>query len=73
MMGLRLTEGIALGRYRALAGGDLDPEALSELAAARLVEVTGNGRRLRATAAGLAVLDAVIRTLARPAEPALQG
>lgn len=71
MMGLRLAEGISRNRYRALAGRDLDPEALSELSQAGLVQITDGGRRLRATTAGRPVLDALIRTLARPREAAL--
>ena len=61
MMGLRLAEGIDLGRFARLAGTPMPADAIAELAALGLVECGGG--RLRATAAGRAVLDAVLRRL----------
>ncbi len=62
LMGLRLREGIDLARYASLAGRDLDPARIASLAAEGLVEV-GDGR-LRVTASGFAVLDAIVADLA---------
>jgi oxygen-independent coproporphyrinogen-3 oxidase len=62
LMGLRLREGILLARYAALAGRDLDPARIAALAAEGLVEV-GDGR-LRVSAGGFAVLDAIVADLA---------
>jgi len=63
LMGLRLAEGIDLGRYQALAGRGLDPERLADLVAHGMVEETP-GERVRATRAGFFVLDAVVADLA---------
>ena len=63
LMGLRLAEGIDLGRYRALAGRGLDPSRLSDLVAHGMVEKTPNDY-VRATRAGFFVLDAVVADLA---------
>jgi oxygen-independent coproporphyrinogen-3 oxidase len=63
LMGLRLAEGIDLGRYRAIAGRTLDPEQLADLVSHGMVERTVDGR-LRATRAGFFVLDAVVADLA---------
>jgi len=62
LMGLRLREGILLARYKALAGRDFDPARIAALAAEGLVEV-GDGR-LRVSAGGFAVLDAIVADLA---------
>jgi putative oxygen-independent coproporphyrinogen III oxidase len=62
LMGLRLREGILLARYAALAGRDLDPARIAAFAAEGLVEV-GDGR-LRVSAGGFAVLDAIVADLA---------
>ncbi len=61
-MGLRLREGIELARYAALAGRDLDPARIATLAAEGLVEARDG--RLRVTAGGFAVLDAIVADLA---------
>ena len=61
MMGLRLSEGLDMRRYGAMAGHDLPSEALGELAAHNLVTISAD--RLQATARGRAVLNAVIREL----------
>ena len=62
LMGLRLREGIDLARYAALAGRDLDPARIATLEAEGLVEADGD--RLRVTAGGFAVLDAIVADLA---------
>ena len=64
LMGLRLREGIDLVRYEALAGKPLPANHISNLRDDGLVEPLGNSR-LRATPAGMAVLDAVVADLAR--------
>lgn len=64
LMGLRLTEGIDLARYEALAGRPLASERIAVLQEERLVAPIGNSR-LRATPAGMIVLDAVVADLAR--------
>jgi putative oxygen-independent coproporphyrinogen III oxidase len=63
LMGLRLTEGIDLGRFNALAGSPLAPEQIADLARHGLIETTGTGR-LRVTPAGFPVLDAIVADLA---------
>ncbi|MEJ0011367.1 MAG: radical SAM family heme chaperone HemW [Bauldia sp.] len=63
LMGLRLAEGIDLGRYRRFAGRSLDDGRLNDLLAHGMVERAG-GERLRATRAGFFVLDAVVADLA---------
>lgn len=63
LMGLRLAEGIDPDRYEALAGRPFDPERLAFLRREGLVDTTADGR-LRATAAGFLVLDAVVADLA---------
>lgn len=61
MMGLRLDEGMDAARYERLAGRALDADAVAGLEALGLVRQ--EGARLRATAAGRAVLNGVIREL----------
>jgi oxygen-independent coproporphyrinogen-3 oxidase len=61
VMGLRLAEGINLSRHAALSGTGLPADRLDELEALGLAE-TRDGR-LRATAAGRPVLDAILRRL----------
>lgn len=61
VMGLRLSEGVDLLRLRAL-GGRIDADRLAGLADLGMVHLDGD--RLRATAAGRLVLNAVIRELA---------
>ena len=63
LMGLRLAEGIDLARYEALAGRPLSSRRIMRLQEDRLVEPIGNSR-LRATPAGMIVLDAVVADLA---------
>ena len=65
MMGLRLTEGVALSRVRAETGGDLDRQ-IDPGALARLVSggFLSRGRdRLKATPEGLRRLDSVLSAL----------
>lgn len=64
MMGLRLGEGIDLGRYAALAGRPLDAARIAMLQDEGLVAPVGNSR-LRATPSGMLVLDALVADLAR--------
>ncbi|UUP17915.1 radical SAM family heme chaperone HemW [Nitratireductor thuwali] len=64
LMGLRLVEGIDLVRFEKLAGRPLEPRRISALRDEGLVEPVGNSG-LRATPAGMVVLDAVVADLAR--------
>jgi oxygen-independent coproporphyrinogen-3 oxidase len=61
LMGLRITEGIDPVRFERLAGKPLDQNSLDHLGAIGMI--AADGPRLRATAAGRAVLNAVIRDL----------
>ena len=63
LMGLRLAEGIDLERWRRLTGRDIDPVSEADLRAHGMVERLGPDR-LRATPAGMLVLDAVVADLA---------
>ena len=63
LMGLRLTEGIDLARWKKLSGRDLDADQVDFLANLDLVERIGRNR-LRCTPAGMLVLDAVVADLA---------
>ena len=63
LMGLRLAEGIDVGRYRSISGRALDPARLTDLVAHGMVEPIRGGR-VRATRAGFFVLDAVVADLA---------
>ena len=63
LMGLRLAEGIELGRYESLSGRAIDPDRLGDLLAHGMIEEIVPGR-VRATSAGAMVLDAVVADLA---------
>ncbi len=63
LMGLRLKEGIDPQRYAGLALRALDPDRIEMLRGHGLVETTDGGR-LRVTAAGFPVLDAIVADLA---------
>jgi putative oxygen-independent coproporphyrinogen III oxidase len=63
LMGLRLAEGIDLNRFQGLAGRPLAAGQIAHLAQHGLVETPGAGR-LRVTATGFPVLDAVVTDLA---------
>jgi oxygen-independent coproporphyrinogen-3 oxidase len=63
LMGLRLAEGIDLARFAALAGGPLAEKQIAELSTHGLVETTVDGR-LRVTAEGFPLLDAIVADLA---------
>jgi putative oxygen-independent coproporphyrinogen III oxidase len=63
LMGLRLAEGIEPARFEAVAGRRLDPARISSLVSEGMVEVTPAGR-LRVSAEGFPVLDAVVADLA---------
>ncbi len=62
MMGLRLSGGIDLERYRRLAGHDIDIRKIKELEDIGMLRLTNQS--LAATAKGRLVLNAVIRELA---------
>jgi putative oxygen-independent coproporphyrinogen III oxidase len=62
LMGLRLSEGIDAGRYEFLSGRTLDAERVSMLAAEGLIELRAG--KLRVTAAGFPLLDAIVADLA---------
>ncbi len=62
MMGLRLSEGIDLDRYRNLAGQSMDTNKINELEDMGMLRRTNQS--LAATAKGRLVLNAVIRELA---------
>ena len=63
LMGLRLAEGIDLNRFEMLAGHPLSAEQIAHLAQHGFVETPGAGR-LRVTAAGFPILNAVVADLA---------
>jgi oxygen-independent coproporphyrinogen-3 oxidase len=63
LMGLRLTEGIDPARFARLRGIPLDNARISMLAEGGLIEMLADGR-LRATQAGVPLLDAVVADLA---------
>jgi len=63
LMGLRLSEGIAPSDFEVMAGRDLDPHRIAALLAQGMVEYTPGGR-LRVSAEGFPVLDAVVADLA---------
>ena len=61
LMGMRISEGLDLDRYAALAGRPIAAHKISALAALDLVQQ--EGKLLRATARGRPLLNAVIREL----------
>ena len=63
LMGLRLSEGIEPTQFEALSGRMLDRSRVSSLMEEGMVELTQLGR-LRVSAAGFPVLDAVVADLA---------
>jgi oxygen-independent coproporphyrinogen-3 oxidase len=63
LMGLRLVEGIDLNRFQALAGRPLAAGQIAHLAQHGLIETPG-ASRLRVTATGFPVLNAVVADLA---------
>ncbi len=63
VMGLRLIDGVDAERYRALAGKPFNPARIADLVGYGLIEELPD-RRLRATPAGFAVLNAVVADLA---------
>jgi oxygen-independent coproporphyrinogen-3 oxidase len=68
LMGLRLAEGIDLGRLAALTGFAPGEAAIAELRGGGLVECEGNSR-IRATAAGRVVLDRMVLRLSSALQP----
>lgn len=63
LMGLRLSEGVDLKRWRELSGRDIDPRTERDLIDNGMIERLGRNR-LRCTPAGMMVLDAVVADLA---------
>jgi putative oxygen-independent coproporphyrinogen III oxidase len=63
LMGLRLAEGIDLGRFERMTGAPLPAGRLTHLRRHGLVETTNAGR-LRVTPAGFPVLNAIVAELA---------
>ncbi|WP_428032195.1 radical SAM family heme chaperone HemW [Ancylobacter sp.] len=63
LMGLRLLEGIDTGRFARLAGRPFDPARVAALLQDGMIEQLPD-ERLRATALGLPVLDAIVADLA---------
>lgn len=61
LMGLRLRDGIDLGRYETLSGGPVSPAAISHLTDIGMIESTKN--RLIVTDQGFKVLNSVISEL----------
>lgn len=61
LMGLRLTEGVDLDRYDAIAPRPLDAQVLAGLAEDGMIEL--DNRRLRTTSQGRLLLNAVLRAL----------
>ena len=61
MMGLRLRDGVDMGRYEKLSGGVLPPNQIAMLQDQGLV--VQDGDTLRATDAGRAVLNGILRAL----------
>lgn len=61
MMGLRIAEGLEMDRFARLRGTGFDSSALKELQDLEMITI--EGRRLRVTAAGRPILNAVIRAL----------
>jgi putative oxygen-independent coproporphyrinogen III oxidase len=62
LMGLRLAEGIDLARWRRLSGRDIDRTNEADLTLHGMIERLGPDR-IRATPAGMMVLDAVVADL----------
>lgn len=62
LMALRLSEGLDMARHARLAGAPLDPAAIARLADLGMLDC--NGHRLRTTAAGRPLLNAILRELA---------
>jgi oxygen-independent coproporphyrinogen-3 oxidase len=63
VMGLRLSEGVDPRRYEALSGRELNPEKLGTLIEGGFLERDASGR-IRVTAAGAPLLDAVVADVA---------
>jgi len=61
LMGLRITEGINLGRYEQMCGRPVNPKAAAQYIAAGLLQ--RNGEHLAATQAGRLVLDSLSHEL----------
>ncbi|MEX0344810.1 MAG: radical SAM family heme chaperone HemW [Rhizobiaceae bacterium] len=64
LMGLRLSEGVDIARYQQLRGSAPDPAIVAGLQEENLILPVGNSH-LRATPAGMMVLDALVADLSR--------
>lgn len=62
LMSLRLSEGMDMARHQAISGTVLDQGVLAHLCEIGMIQI--DGQRLRATASGRMVLNAIIRDLA---------
>ncbi len=62
LMAMRLAEGLDVARFERLSGGPMDQATIARLQALGFVEATGG--RVRATAQGRPVLNAILRDLA---------
>lgn len=63
LMGMRLREGIDPARFQQLRGQPLSPSRIASLREDGMIEIAADGR-IRATRAGMAILDAVVADLA---------
>lgn len=64
LMGLRLTDGISLGRYQSLTGHGFDPQRVENLVSIGLLEA--NSERIWATKSGMLVLNLILRDILLP-------
>lgn len=62
VMGLRLAEGICMSRFKDLAGYDLPAARIADLVGFELLQV--DGTQLKATKAGMPLLNSILRSLA---------
>jgi oxygen-independent coproporphyrinogen-3 oxidase len=69
LMGLRITEGVDLGRLAAIGGVRPGAGTLRRLAGLGLVELSANGRRLEALPKGRFVLNEIVARLAADLVP----
>jgi coproporphyrinogen III oxidase-like Fe-S oxidoreductase len=61
MFALRLREGASLSRFKALAGSDLSPAGLAEMA--QLGFLHRDGDTIRTTESGVMMLNGILRAL----------
>lgn len=63
LMGMRLMEGVDLGRLRELTGHRIDPQKLEQFVNAGLCRCSSDGGRLMATDQGIGVLNQIVEQL----------